>query len=608
MKQYFIQPRVARATFREAEPMSYKRKLLCTGLAGLLVSTVLPAAAMAQASPDMTSRLLISILVKKGVLSPADAQSILQEATQEAALAATNAATTPAPAAPDSGVTATSSVTPDGTIHVTYVPKIVREQIAQQVTHQVLAQEQAEGYAMPAEIPGWLNRVTVFGDFRSRYESDLFPHGNDITGAFPNFNSINTGSPYDISSGNNNFPASNNVNENRSRFLVRARLGVRADLGDGFNAEFRLATGQTNSPVSENTTLGAAPGGAQGGDFSKFTAYIDRANLTYTPPLGPDAKATLSVGRFDPPFFATNLLFADDLAFDGVAASGSYDFGGLTPFMTLGAFPTYNTDASFASNQPSKFPSHDKWLLAAQAGAAFNIIDNLTAKLGLADYAFTNIAGKLSAPCTVLTTADACSTDDDRPAFAQNGNTYMALRNIVATTANNNGTTSQYQYFGLASNFNILAITGRADYNAYAPAHLWVIGEYVNNTAFNARDVAAKAVNNRGPVAAGNSTGAYAGGNTGYYITGAVGQQELKQRWDWNVSLGYKYLQSDAVVDGLTDSDFGLGGTNLKGYILAGNLALNKRVSVRLRYLSADAIAGPTYRADVFQFDLNGKF
>jgi hypothetical protein len=587
--------------------MSYKRKLLCSGLAGLVLSATLPVAAMAQTSPDMTSRLLISILVKKGVLSAADAQSILQEATQEAALAATNAATT-APPAPQSTVTATSSVTPDGTIHVTYVPKIVREQIAQQVTQQVLSQEQAQGYAMPSEIPGWLNRITVFGDIRGRYESDLFPHGNDTTGAFPNFNAINTGSPYDISSANNNFPASNNVNEDRTRFLLRARLGVEADLGNGFATEFRLATGQTNSPVSENTTLGAAPSGAQGGDFSKFSAYIDRANLTYTPNLGPDAKARFSFGRFDPPFFATNLLFADDLAFDGVAASGSYDFGGVTPFVILGAFPTYNTDASFASNQTVKFPSHDKYLLAAQAGAEFKITDGLTAKLGLADYAFTNIAGKLSAPCTVLSTADACSTDDDRPAFAQNGNTYMALRNIIATTANQNGTVNQYQYFGLASNFNVLAITGRADYNAYDPAHLWVIGEYVNNTAFNVKDVAAKAVNNRGPVTGSNSTGAYAGGNTGYYITGAVGQQEMKQRWDWNVSLGYKYLQSDAVVDGLTDSDFGLGGTNLKGYILAGNLAVNPRVWLRLRYLSADAIAGPTYRADVFQFDLNGKF
>jgi hypothetical protein len=87
-----------------------------------------------------------------------------------------------------------------------------------------------------------------------------------------------------------------------------------------------------------------------------------------------------------------------------------------------------------------------------------------------------------------------------------------------------------------------------------------------------------------------------------------VGDKVLSQAGDWNGMIGYKYLQSDAVIDGFTDSDFGLGGTNLKGYILTGNVALSKRVWVRVRYLSADSIAGAPYRADVFQADLNAKF
>ena len=42
--------------------------------------------------------------------------------------------------------------------------------------------------------------------------------------------------------------------------------------------------------------------------------------------------------------------------------------------------------------------------------------------------------------------------------------------------------------------------------------------------------------------------------------------------------------------------------------IVSGNVALGKKVWVRLRYLSADSIAGPTYKSDVLQLDLNGKF
>jgi hypothetical protein len=570
------------------------------------LTACLPHAAQAQAAPDMTSKLLIAILVKKGVLSQADANSILQEATQEAAMAATNAATAPPPES--SGVTATSSLTPDGTIHVTYVPRIVREQIAQEVTRQVLSQEATNGYAVPDQIPEWVNRMHFYGDFRVRYESDLFPRGNDTTGAFPNFNAINTGSPYDISSSNQNFPSQINDNENRKRFRIRARLGVIADLGDGYSIDFRLATGENDSPVSENQTLGGANGGVQGGDFSKYAVWVDRASLTYAAPVGPDATLKFSIGRFDNPFFSTNLIYADDLGFDGAAASGSYDFGGIAPFIAGGAFPVYNTDASFASNQPQKFSSHDKWLFGAQMGAVATIQPQLIAKLGVADYDFANIAGKLSAPCTVLTTADQCSTDDDRPSFAQNGNTYMALRDIVATTANDNGTIDQYQYFGLASNFDELAVTGRIDANYFDAAHLWFDGEYVDNLGFNKTDIGNKAVNNRGPTSATNTLGSFEGGNIGYYLNASIGHQQLLQRWDWNASLGYKYLESDAVVDGLTDSDFGLGGTNLKGYIAAGSLALNPRVWLRIRYLSADAIVGPTYRADVFQLDLNGKF
>ncbi len=473
--------------------------------AAVLLASLAPALALAQtASPDPANALLIAILVKRGVISRSDADSIMHEVAAEQEEAKAQAAV------PVPSTVTTSSVSPDGTIHVTYVPKIVRDQITRQVKNEVLAQEQAQGYAAPDQMPDWVRHVRIYGDFRARYETDLFPKGNDNSGAFPNFNAVNTGSPYDTSTANNNFPPSNNVDQNRTRFRIRARLGVDADLGDGFEVGFRLATGENDSPVSENQTLGGAPGGAQGGDFSKYAIWIDRAHIDYSPPfLDPNvAKLTISVGRFDNPFFSTNLLFADDLGFDGIAADGSYKLDdGVTPFFTLGAFPIYNTDFNFASNQPAKYASHDKYMFGAQGGAEWKIDDDYTAKLAVANYAYTNVTGKLSAPCTVLSAADPCSTDDDRPSFAQNGNTYMALRDIVANTANSNGTTNQYQYFGLASNFDDLALDGEFDLSNFDPTHLWVVGEYVKNLAFKKSDIASKAVNNRGPVTATSATG-----------------------------------------------------------------------------------------------------
>ena len=67
-------------------------------------------------------------------------------------------------------------------------------------------------------------------------------------------------------------------------------------------------------------------------------------------------------------------------------------------------------------------------------------------------------------------------------------------------------------------------------------------------------------------------------------------------------------VESDAVIDGFTDSDFGAGGTNLKGYTVGGALALGPRVWLGLRWMSAEEIAGPTYKSDVLLFDINGKF
>jgi hypothetical protein len=583
-------------------------------MAAMLMALGLPGVARAQTDPDLTSKLLIAILVKKGVLSQTDADSIMQEAQAEASAAQSSVAAPPAarpatvaapPRAPVSTVTVSSTETSDGTIHVTYIPQVVRDQIATAVTAQMTAQQQAKGYSGFSEVPEWVNRVHISGDFRFRDEEDLFPHGNADTGQFLNFNAVNTGSPFDYTNNTLVPGPALNVNENRNRFELRARIAVDADLGDGFALGFRIATGSNDSPVSENQTLGGAPGGAQGGNFSKDAIWLDRAYLAYTPQLGNKLNLKLEAGRFDNPFFSTNLIWADDLGFDGVAAMASYKLDdGLTPFLTGGAFPVYNTDFNFASNQASKFPSHNKWLFALQGGTDWKIDDDYAAKIGVADYLFSNVAGKFSAPCIVNNATDQCSTDDDRPSFAQNGNTYMPLRDIIPTFgpgSNNNDTSLQYQYFGLASGFNELALTGEFDFSNFDPTHVWLNGEYVHNLAFNKTDVANKAVNNF----AGNS---YAGGNTGYFVYANFGQKVLQQRWDWNATVGYKYIESDAVVDAFNDSDFGLGGTNLKGYIIGANVALSQQVWVRLRYLSADSIAGPPYKSDIFQVDLNAKF
>jgi len=560
---------------------------------------------------------LLKRLVKRGVLTQEDADELTKEAQNDAATARAQAQADAAAAsqAVVSQVTEKAAeMTPpppsEDEVRVPYVPAIVKQEITDEVKQDVLKQARDENWANPRAIPDWVTRWTFTGDVRTRYEGDFYPNTNDDTGAFPNFNSINTGAPFDVAG--TEFSPQYDVDQDRERFRERARIGANVDLQDGFSAGIRLASGQDDSPVTENQTLGLANSG-QGGDFSKYSIWLDRAFLKYEYQVDGDRDKDFSVtvGRMDNPFFSTTLDWARDLGFDGITAQGRYKVArGVTPFLTLGAYPVFNTDFNFASNQPAKYESEDKYLFAGQVGTDWTINKDFNAKVAGALYYFENIEGHLSDPFTPLTSADQGNTDDSRPAFAQNGNTYFPIRDIVPTAQNDFGTIDQFQYYGLATPFHELDVTGQLNYDHFAPIRVSLIGEVTDNLAWDGAKINGIAVNNRGPNTASGALGNYQGGNIGWILTLTVGHAALEKLWDWSVDIGYRYVESDAVVDGFNDSDFGapLTGTNLKGYTVGGNLALGKRVWLGLHLMSADSIAGPPFKSDVVQFDINGKF
>jgi hypothetical protein len=226
-------------------------------------------------------------------------------------------------------------------------------------------------------------------------------------------------------------------------------------------------------------------------------------------------------------------------------------------------------------------------------------------KFGVAYYYFSNVQGKVSAPCSVP--AEACTTDLLRPSFAQYGNTYIPLRDLNPYfLANPNATASQY--FGLASPFHVLDLTARLDLAHFRPVHVWVDGTYVNNLAFKRDQLALTAFNNLGASPSPGVPGQYAGGNVGAMGRVTIGHPQFKELWDWSVFASYKYIQSDAVIDAFNDSEFGLGGTNLKGYIVGGALSLGQNVWTTVRWMSANSIAGAPFSVDVFLLDLHGRF
>ncbi|WP_315719697.1 MULTISPECIES: putative porin [unclassified Bradyrhizobium] len=569
------------------------------------------------ASPNATIN-LVHLLVKQGVLTEDQAAGLIKQADDEAYIArqAAKAASTRADEAAKAANAAAAASEPKGTRHVTYVPEIVKRQLREDIKREVMAKAEQENWASPGKYPEWAQRIRFYGDIRGRYQGSFFPTGNDQFDAL-NFNAVNTGSPYDMASPYN-LPTYNTT-QNRNQIKLRARLGMEADLTSGFNAGIRIATGESNSPVSTNQTMGGG-----GSNFSKFGLWLDRGYLTYQ---AWDRNLVASVGRFDNPFWSpTDLVWHRDLGFDGFAVQGRYAVSdSFTPFGVLGAFPIFNTDFNAGTNLAqldSKFASRDKWVFGGQVGFSSRFDSFRELRLAAAFYDFENVQGQASQPCYVQSSSDICNTDQTRPLFAQKGNTYMLLRNLQVGSWNNFGTTSLYQYYGLLQQFRPMTVSASLDLGDFHPYHIVLDGEFVWNTAFN-RGLAAAgtglpasvgitspgvALNNRAASSDGKTVGPFNGGDKGWMARVTVGKKEIRHLGDWSVHAGYKYLESDATVDAFVDSDFGLGGTNLKGYFLGGSYGLSPNVWASLRWLSANNIGGVPYAVDVVLVDLNAKF
>jgi hypothetical protein len=551
-----------------------------------------------QAKADEQTVKLIKLLIQKGILSAGQAGELLRE-------------TVPAPAHGKHANAAPREVTVEsappaakpGEIRVTYVPQFVRKQIADEVRAQVMDEAKDEGWAEPDALPEWTKRFKLYGDLRVRYERDSFDQGN--YGKFVNFAAINNGTPFDANNyGGGNFTQGNppflDTTEDRDRPRVRARIGVQALIDDGLTADIRISTGSDQGPVTPNQTLG------QPGDFSKYSVYIDRANFSYTGIPGLTAYA----GRFNNPFFATDLIFYSELGFDGLAASYVPKLTDNTDaFLTGGVFPILNSAFDFSTNSSTKFGSDNAYMLAIQGGGDWRVLPDLSAKLGVGFFDFTGIQGAVSKPCDPqLAGAYYCDTDNTRFPFQQFGNTVYAIRSIVQQPGATNPVNPQY--YGLASKFSVLEVHPRIEITSYHPIDVILEGEFLKNLAYN-QDAILRHGPVQGPIGPQNNigdNGQYQGGDSGFLLKATVGNSVIHRRWDWNVTAAYKYLETDATLDSITDADFHLGGTNAQGYILTGGLGVARDTYLSLRYFAAQSISGPKYGNNVMQLDLLSSF
>lgn len=536
--------------------------------------------------PESTMIKLIRGLMESGALKPEAGEALLAQARAEA-----QAANSVARSAPQ---------LEPGDVRVPYIPQTVRDEIREEVKTEVLAQAQEERWAVPHEVPEWTQRLQVNGDVRVRNESRFYSGDNsDIE---VDWNAINDGGGFDINPNTNlQLPPLRNTREDRKNsWRIRARLGVLADINENAQAGIRLATGNDDGPVSATQTLG--------GGLSKKDVWLDQAWLSYR--FGNWFKAT--GGRFANPYWSTETIFSNDLSFDGLAFDyrQPLDGGEWLLFATLGLTPLEYSSDSFPSRSQVKSESQDKWLNGLQVGAAWNFNDTNELRGALAYYEFRNVRGILSEPCELYAGADGCSTDWSRPAFMQKGNTLMLLRNIALDPLDP-ANTPLPQYVGLASEFEILDLNLRWDTRIANSLGLRLEANYLRNLGYDENEFWSRSnggiVNNFGGAGT-NDQANFESGDTAYQLQATLGNLSLKTPGDWNMLVGYRRVEPDAVPDGYNDSDFHLGGTNAKGYFLEGSYAFDKKASVTARWFAAKEVFGPPLSIDVFQIEVNAGF
>ena len=561
------------------------------------------AAQAAPASGETAMVKLIRGLIQSGTLAKDVGEALLAQAQTEA-LAAQQAQRMPAATTAASASAAGGVRLEAGDVRVPYISQTVRDQIRDEVKAQVMAQAKDEGWAAPNETPEWSKRIRVEGDLRVRNESRSYASNNSNIEI--NWAELNKGSGYDVNPNTNLALPSilNTLKSRRNVFRARARLGVFADLSENTKAGVRLASGSDESPVSTTQTLG--------GGLSKKSVWLDQMWISHKPV----DWLTVTAGRFGNPFMSSDVLFSNDLNFDGIAAQFEKKLASnrdLTLFGTLGLIPLeYSSDNAPSRAQAEfKAKSENKWLLGAQVGADWKIDEDNRLRGALAYYNFRNISGKVSEPCALYAGADGCSTDWSRPAFMQKGNTLMLLRDIALDPLNPAGT-PQPQYVGLASQFRLIDLNLRWD-TQVAGNNLRLDANFVRNTAYDAKDIWRRAgvrgtiLNNFGPTG-GTSQADFKSGGNAYMLQATYGKPAPAARGDWNVLAGYKRIEPDALPDGYNDSTFHGGGTNARGYFLGGSYAIDKNMWFTGRWLSTREVFGPPLSIDTLQLEFNARF
>jgi len=378
------------------------------------------------------------------------------------------------------------------------------------------AAEESRRDSIMAKIPKWLDMVTVFGDMRLREEGF---YANDYHA--------------------------------RNRFRVRGRLGLTANVTDEISATFRLASGNSDDPISTNQSLERT--------FTRKPVNLDWAYLTLKPGKTFHMEPgwlTITGGKMGVGAFRTSeLVWDDDLSPEGATET-------LNLFQQRTGFVHNVRVNAFQWVIDELAADGDPWMGGAQLVGEFAPSETVNWTVALADYNFMNI-NKVAAKYL--------NRYNDPPTNTSPNSSYNSqLANSNSLDRDANGLITGY-----SEDFNVLNLS--SELNASNPLNLGIPAGIFADFAAN--------------------TGA-GDDNIGFYVGAGIGKagkdwyhDSLKNPGDWGMSYTFARVEKDAVLSLFSYSDLDYstsngtqkGSTNMQAHILRLDYELLKNLQLTLK-------------------------
>lgn len=335
------------------------------------------------------------------------------------------------------------------------------------------------------------------------------------------------------------------VDRQRERF--RLRFGFTAKPWKPLEVGVQLASGASGDPLATNQSFGAT--------FDKKAIFIDKAYAKYTPWFdlsGILSGMSFTGGKMDNPFVTIpeGLVWDSDVTPEGVAMQWKdpNPLPGLSSILPVKPFINIGAFALSELNGDEGDPG----LFGYQGGADIALPMGWGFQPAAAVYNFTGVK--------------------------------TATANIAGSPAGN--TTSGGR---IVSDFLPVVVQAKLSHpDILFGQPVALLADYTHNEDDKNADVNVD--------------------DDGGYVAGLEIGKVTEKFGSWKAFFFRRRIESDATFGALTDSDFGGGGTNHKGYILGAQMGLNKWASLGVKYLRTDEIEGAQNKVDTFQADLQLKY